>query len=591
LDYYYVEQDISPVVSKFADKSVFALDLETTGLNPIDSRILLCQIGFDDSVYVINVGSVNLAPILPFITSHKWLKLIHNTKFESRFFLWHYEAKIANSFDTYLAEQLLSTDGRQSNSLAAVAKKYAGVTLDKSIRETFIKMSVEAFTEEQLKYAAGDVEVLFPIWQAQSKLLKERKMERVAEVEFNLAPIVADMENEGVPLDVKKWRDKLSKYGEDHEESRLKMNSLLFDNTGIPEQMGMFVRDGLNLNSPKQIKEAFHKLGIDLDSTDEREIALVDHPAAKELLHYREIQKIMSSYGGTFLDKVHPFTSRIHADFKQIGTATGRFACREPNLQQMPEEFRECVTLDEWVIIAADYSQIELRILAELSQDPVFIGAFNTGHDLHKSTASIMFNMPIEDVTKEQRFMAKTLNFGITYGMGVYKLMDMLNGEFKISGQKQLTKFQVQQILDRYKSTYKKASAWLLLTGQKAYTRLYSETMLGRRRYFNLPSTGENMEKEIASIRRQGANSPIQGTNADITKMAMVNLYDDLVMYKFRAKMVIQVHDEIVVLAHKHQAESVKEVVVDSMMRSAQELITSVPVKVDAYISDIWKKG
>jgi len=374
-----------------------------------------------------------------------------NAKFEQAFMLFHLGAKINNIFDTKLAETLISPSFT-STSLETLAAKYAGVKLDKSVRMSFTEIKpLEAFTEAQLVYAANDVIVLFPIWKAQKELISKEGMDAVAELEFDLTGVIASMEIEGVPVDTQKWRSKIEGYAKEHEASRLKMNELLFPNT-VQEQIGMFTRDAINLNSPKQIKGAFANIGVKLEATNEREIGIVNHPASKELLHYRKLQKIMTSYGDTFLGAIHPFTNRIHPDWQQIGTATGRFACKNPNLQQMPDEFRQCVSLADYAIVVADYSQIELRILAEYSGDEKFMEAFNSGYDLHKATASAMFNIPIDEVTKEQRFIAKTINFGLAYGMGPNKLMDMLNQEAMKDGKS--AKFnirQVQTIMGRYK--------------------------------------------------------------------------------------------------------------------------------------------
>lgn len=580
------------MVTSFSRYNTFSFDLETTGLNPLDSRITLCQIGFpNDDVFVINTASVGLEPLMPFFSDQSWLKIIQNAKFDTKFLLHHLGTKTNNIYDTKLAEHLLTSDESwSSTSLKTLAQKYLDITLNKDIRESFINMpAMHMFTDEQLEYAARDAQILFGIYDKQKPLLAEKGMEKVAELEFELSPIVGDMELVGVPIDTRKWNTKLEDYRKEHEESRLKMHSLIFDGGNLDEQIGMFERDAINLNSPKQLLNAFAALGIDLEATNEREIALVNHPAAKELLNYRKLQKILSSYGGTFLDKIHPFDGRIHADYQQLGTATGRFSCKDPNLQQMPEEFRACVSEPGMKMVVADYANIELRILAELSDDPAFIQAFSTGDDPHKSTASIMFGIPLDKVSKEQRFIAKTINFGISYGMGPNKLMDMLNQNREPA---HYLKFnQVNTIMNKYKGTYAKANQWLLEAGNRAYRQGFSETMYGRKRFFKRPEVGEDYDKAIASLKRQGANSPIQGTNADITKLAMLNLYNDLRNYNYDAHIILQVHDEIGVLAHERQAESVKELVIESMMNSAQEILTKVPVKVDAYVSTVWEKG
>ena len=578
------------MVSEFSHYNVFALDLETTGLNPYDSRILLCQIGFENKRYVINVGTTSLTPLIPFFESTKWLKIIQNAKFEKSFVKTYLKSEINNVFDTKLAENILGNPFETG--LKALALKYANITLDKDVRTSFIEARpIEAFTQEQLQYASNDVFVLFPIWKAQREKLHDEGLDWVADLEFALTSVVSSMELEGVPIDVKKWRDKLENYKEEHEQSRLRLTALLFPDT-VSEQLGMFVRDPINLNSPQQVKTAFGKIGIPLKATNEREIGIINHPAARELMEYRKLQKIMTSYGSTFLDEIHPFTNRIHADFQQIGTATGRFSCKSPNLQQMPEEFRECVSLKDHSLIVSDYSQIELRILGELSGDKRFLDTFASGHDLHKSTASAMFNIPIDSVTKEQRFIAKTINFGISYGMGANKLMDMLNQEFIKEGRsKKFNIREAQTMVNKYKATYGDVTRWLSEAGEISYRNGYCRTIMGRKRYFTRPDSNvENYQQMIASLKRQGANAPIQGTSADITKLAMLNLHKDLQQYAFRAKIIIQVHDEIVVLAHNRHAEAVKEVVEESMLKSAGEILKRVPVKVDTTISDVWKK-
>lgn len=578
------------MVSKFSEYNTFSFDIETTGLNPIDSRILLVQIGFPDHTYIIS-GQANLSPILPFFSSNKWLKIIQNAKFDTKFLYHYYNTRTTNIFDTMLAEQIIQgTDTRGKASLEALALTYLDKQLDKSIRSSFYNIpAMQMFTDEQLKYAAEDAEILFAIKNKQEAKLQEEGLQRVADLEFELSPVVARMELTGVPVNKSKWGEILEDYKEKHEEARLRMHEELFDKGGLGnEQMGLFTRDSINLNSPAQIKKAFNEIGIDIDKTDERTLAKNGHPAARAMLEYRKLQKAITSYGTSFLDKIHPFTGRIHADYQQIGTATGRFACKEPNLQQMPEEFRACVSENDYMIVGADYSNIELRILAELSGDKALKSAFETGQDPHKSTAAIMFDIPLDSVTKEQRFIAKTINFGISYGMGPGKLQDMLN---KDKPKKDQLSFRaVSKIMDKYKETYRAASNWLLQAGNLAYRQSYSTTMMGRKRYYDRPSAGGDWDQQVAAIKRQGANSPIQGTNADITKLAMLNLDHDLRTYNFNANIILQVHDEIGVLAHKSNAESVKQIVVESMEASAQELLKEVPVKVDAYVSEVWKK-
>jgi DNA polymerase-1 len=222
------------------------------------------------------------------------------------------------------------------------------------------------------------------------------------------------------------------------------------------------------------------------------------------------------------------------------------------------------------------------------------MSAFEGDGDPHKSTASMMFKIPVSSVTKDQRFIAKTINFGISYGMGVGKLMDILNSEAQKNKTPKLNYPQVQELLTRYHKTYKKASRWLTETANFGLVNGYSTTMMGRKRFYRHPDPNTLSEadykSQVGAVRRKAANSPIQGTNADITKMAMLNMHRELKEGGYQGQIIIQVHDEIVVLAHKRQAEAVKDVVVQSMKDAAASVLKKVPVKADAYISDIWKK-
>lgn len=605
--YTFINHDIAPVLTAIESTNIFALDLETTGLNPLDSRILLCQVGVGDHEYVIDARKVDLKPLTRYLTSSKWLKLIFS-KFEDKFFQHFYETQINNLWDCFLAERIITPDSLYNNSFEDLAQKHLDVALNKSVRETFLK-PIKDFTEDQIKYAAEDVQYLFPLYELQKAKIEELGLEKIADLEFSVLPAVSRMELTGVEIDKVKWRLLLQEYRDKLQESNEALFKILFDdNDIIDEQLGMFARTagnvptrargkiqvGINLGSPDQVKSALNKLGIAVDKTDERTLEKIKHPAAKELLNHRKIEKVIDSFGENILDKIHPFTGRIHADFKQLGTETGRFSCKEPNLQQMPEAFRACfVSGAGYEFVGADYSQIELRILADISGDAALTAAFKSGHDVHIATAASMFNVPFAEVTKEQRFAAKTLNFGMMYGMGVPKLMDSLNVENEKSGQKKLNIRQVQSIHYRYRQTYKKATDWLESAGKTAIRTGESITMYGRKRFYNRPTSTldrKGYDKQMSGIERQGANSPIQGTCADITKLAMLNLYNDLKDYGYRGNIVLQVHDEIVVLAHKSQSEPIKTLIEESMTRAAQMVLTKVPVKVDTYISEIWKK-
>jgi DNA polymerase-1 len=594
---YFIEGDISPVLQGFSNSNVVAVDLETTGLNAHDSRILLCQIGFPGSQYVIDARRVNLSPLLPFFASNNWMKIFFNGKFDIQFFLKAHGEKIRfrNLFDCYIAERVLFPEKKGGQAFEDLAQEYLGVALNKEVRKSFIGKGNTPFTEEQIKYAAEDVEYLFPLMESRKEALNERKQYHIAQLEFDLVPTVASMEFTGVPVDKEKWKNILAEYAA--EQSQVRENLLGVFYQQEPEtfssQLGMFEQEDnstppdkkvLNLGSPAQVKAAFANLGVHVKNTSDRVIQLV-------LTQYRKLDKIRTSYGeASFLEKIHPFTGRIHADWMQVGTETGRFACKHPNLQQMPAKFRSCiVTSGDDVLLWSDFSQMELRILAQESKDPVLMEAFQSGKDVHTATASVMFGVDFDKVTKEQRYTAKTLNFGITYGMGIGKFADMI----KIETKKELSQQQAIALMDRYKETYKVASEWLKQQGFKALRDGVVSTRFGRQRLFQPASTklGPDAYKaQIGAIKREGANTPIQGGNADITKMAMISLYDDLQEYGYKGNVILQVHDELVILAHKNQIESIKPIVEQAMINAGQQLLPDVPIVVDTNIDTYWRK-
>lgn len=563
----------------------------------------MAQIGFPDQQFVIDVSKTDISSLLSYFQSRKWLKIFFNGKFDEQFWQHYYKTPILNVFDCKVAEQVISPESKGGNSFEEMALKYLGISLNKEVRKSFIGKRSSGFSEEQIKYSAEDVEYLFPLYEDRKKELEKRNLLHVAQLEFDLITVVASMELEGVPVDRELWNSVLTEYKQEHEDFRKVVLTSFLGVDTFDQQLG-FLEDALetphgvkplDLGSPLQMKKAFFKLGINIPDTKDQTISNIEHPAAKALVKYRGLDKIITSYGDSFLGKVHPFTGRIHADWKQMGTETGRFSCSKPNLQQIPPRFRECIGGEEdYVLVGADFSQMELRILAQESKDPILTDAFITGKDVHAVTASTMFNIPIESVTKEQRFIAKTLNFGIIYGMKTKKFVDMLNSESVKTGSKHVTFSQGRNMMAKYKNTYKVATGYLESLGGLALRTGMSQTPFGRKRYFTPVSTSLDPDAyrgQIEAIKRQGANMAIQGTNADITKMAMVQLHESLRDYNYSANIILQVHDEIVVLSHKNQAESVKDLLEDIMVNSGKQLMPTIPIKVDAYISPYWKKG
>lgn len=579
-----------------------AVDIETTGLSPFDSRIVMCQLGFPDDIQiVIDARYIDLTPILPYLRSRKWTKLLFNGKFDEQFFLHFHNTPILQIKDGYQLERILHPEQKGNQSFEDLASSYLGIPLDKTTRKSFLGGQKTPFTEKQINYGAEDVKYLFPLIERQEEEVEKIHQKHIADLENDLVTVVSHMELTGVPVDKGKWSEILRGFEEEHHESRIRLMELLqkpVKNLGT--QIGLFEdkeleTESINLGSPVQIKKALANIGIFVPDTSNQTISVLPYAATKELTTYRGLDKLLTSYGrSSFLDKIHPFTGRIHPNWRQTGTETGRFSCREPNMQQVPEKLRKAIGGEkDYMLLGADFSQMELRILAQESKDPILTDAFVSGKDVHAATASTMFNIALDKVTKEQRFTAKTLNFGITYGMGVDKFTDMMNEEAIKNGTKEITIPQGQSLMNRYKETYKVANQYLKTVGFGAIRDGYVETRWGRRRYFKPVSTSlsaRDYKSQMGGILRAGANMPIQGTNADITKMAMIDIHNDLQDYGFKASIILQVHDEIVLLAHKSQVEDIKPIVVDAMLRAGNYVIPDIPIVVEPYVSEYWPK-
>jgi DNA polymerase-1 len=509
-----------------------------------------------------------------------------NAKFEYKVFRHYSGITKHGEYETMLAERLLTAGLRGDASLKGMAAKYLGLTLDKEVRETFYKRRIEdePFSEEQMRYGATDAYVVLPIRDAQEARLAEHKLRKVADLEFRCLPVVGDMELAGVRVDQAAWRAIL-------EAERVALEGaeaeLWRELEPTAMQQTMFGVPAINMRSQKQLLKAFRELGIDLENTLEATLVRIPHPAVKKLLAFREHEKVLSAFGENVLALVNPVTGRIHADFNQLGAeATGRFSCTAPNLQQIPatSEFRTCfVPAPGYKYALCDYSQQELRVLGELSKDRGFAEAFHSGLDLHSVTAANMFKVPYEQVTKDQRSRAKSINFALAYGMGPGGL----------AGRLEISVDEARDLINKYFAAYPGIKGWLDKAVQQSVERNYARSILGRRRHFTRPAgdpRSDEYRKQMSAIERQSKNLPIQASSADMTKLALVYLRKALREGGYDAHIVLAVHDEIVVEVREEQADEVKGVLEDCMLRAARVFLKSVPAVADAKVADAWVK-
>jgi DNA polymerase-1 len=352
----------------------------------------------------------------------------------------------------------------------------------------------------------------------------------------------------------------------------------------------------INLGSPQQVKEAFQRMGVAITSTTAAEmksvLPTVKSQQARDILEkiitYKKAAKMVQAFGDTlfqFLDS----ENKLHGQFRQYGTQTGRPTCTQPNLLQMPnsDEFRRgFIAEDGMVMVVADFSQMELRLTAELSHDKAMLRAFSEGLDLHTNTAALMFNVPYDKVEKSQRSVAKTINFGILYGMGANKLQSTLASPKGSDEPVHLTPKEAKDAIQKWMRAYPQAAQSILQWGQDAVRYGYTETAFGRRRHFRVLNT--MTEWELGSIRRQGANHVIQGSNADVTKLAMVMTQE--MLRPMGGSVRLQVYDEIVASVPEKHGTAAAHVVYSCMMAAAEEVLHKVPAAVDCVVSPSWSE-
>src|SRR5438067_593849 len=580
-------EELQRAVDELSIKHAIGLDTETTDLDPYMARLRLIQLASPDGVHIVDLHRFNedakrsgaFAPLRQMLAAPRPIKIAHNSKFDAKFIKHNLGVDLGGLFDTLLASQLVSAgDIEQRHGLEAIAGRYLNEAVDKSERLSNWEFEL---SEAQLQYAARDAAVLIPLRDKLIERIKSLDLVRCAQLEFECVMPVVDLELAGFYMNKERWLEQLAIVEEKRAELANELQEMLGEGAAQASLFGP-PRANINLDSQQQVTEALNRLGIPLpDSTRNWKLQplATQYPVVAKLLEYRTMQKALTSYGQNMVELINPRTGRLHADFRQIGAPTGRFACTNPNIQQVPHavEYRRCFMghPDGRQLVIADYSQIELRILAEFSGDQAFIDAFNSGADLHRVTAAQVFNVAQDQVTKEQRDFAKRLNFGVVYGIGAQRF-SMMTG---------VSVTEAENVLRRYFSTYRGLDAYLRESANRAVSEKQARTASGRLVRFNFDASDR---QQISMTQRNGKNAPIQGTSADILKRALRLLKDDL--RDTSAKIVNIVHDEIVVEVDESEAESIAEKVERAMCVAGEEYLQTVPVKVESQIACEWTK-
>jgi DNA polymerase-1 len=586
------EEQLRKAIEPLSAYQAIGLDTETTELDPYFGRLRLIQLATPSSVHIIDLDAfrygsngelsqtIALAPLRDLLSAHRPVKIAHNAKFDAKFIKHTLGTDLGGIFDTLLASQLLGAgDIEERHGLEAVASRYLNEAVDKSERLSNWDL---ALSEAQLEYAARDAAVLVPLREKLIERLRSDSLIDCARLEFDCVMTVADMELTGFYMHKDRWLEQLAIVEKRRAELADQLQDVLAEESSQGTLFGGPQRDEINLDSSQQLTQALERLGIPVpDSTRNWKLQplAAEYPIIATLLEYRTVQKALTSYGQNMIELINPTTGRLHADFRQIGAPTGRFSCTNPNIQQVPHavEYRRCFSghPEGRKLVIADYSQIELRILAEFSGDRAFINAFNSGADLHRVTAAEVFNVAPEEVTREQRDFAKRLNFGVVYGIGAQRF-SLMTG---------LGLPEAENVLRKYFATYRQLDTYLHEAANRAVNERQARTgscRLVRFRY------DEQDRQQISMTKRNGKNTPIQGTSADILKRALRLLKDEL--RGTNAQIVNIIHDEIVVEADAGEAQEVAQKVERAMCAAGEEYVKTVPVKVETEIADEWVK-
>ena len=579
---------LNRAIEELSKHHAIGLDTETTELDPYNARLRLIQLATPNGVYIIDISAFSngevrrsevLSPLRQLLSSPRPIKIAHNAKFDAKFIKHNLGVDIGGLFDTLLASQLVSAgDIEERHGLQVIAERYLNETVDKSERLSNWEFDL---SESQLQYAARDAAVLIPLREKLIEKIKTSDLVKCAQLEFECVMPVVDLELAGFYLDKQRWLEQLAIVEEKRTELANELQEMLGEGVAQASLFGP-PRANINLDSQQQVTDALNRLGIPVpDSTRNWKLQplAAQYPVVSKLLEYRTMQKALTSYGQNMIEFINPRTNRLHADFRQIGAPTGRFACTNPNIQQVPHtvEYRRCFMghPEGRRLIIADYSQIELRILAEFSGDQAFIDAFNSGADLHRVTAAQVFNVSADQVSKEQRDFAKRLNFGVVYGIGAQRF-SMMTG---------LSVTEAENVLRRYFQTYGRLDAYLRESANRAVTEKQARTASGRLVRFNFDAADR---QQVSMTQRNGKNAPIQGTSADILKSALRLLKDEL--RESSAKIVNIIHDEIVVEVDEGEAHDIAEKVERAMCAAGQEYLQTIPVKVETQVACEWAK-
>jgi DNA polymerase-1 len=570
-------------------KSV-CFDTETTGLDAVSASLVGIAFSWQahTGYYVLIPEDVDtrkaiLDSLAPFFEDEAIEKVGQNLKYDLKVMQQHGISVKGKLFDTMLAHYIINPDMRHNMDI--LAETYLGYR-PKPITDLIGKKGKNQGSmrdvpiDQQTEYAAEDADITWQLKEHFEKELgKNEQRALLDKVELPLVRVLAAMELAGISIDV----PYLNTMSNVLQQEATALEQRIFEQAGetfnlaSPKQLGPILFDKLKLvDKPKKTKTGQYSTAEEVLSTLAK-----DHPIVSDILEWRSVQKLNNTYVAALPDDVNEKTKRIHTVYNQAVAATGRLSSNHPNLQNIPirtprgRQVRKAFVVkdDQHVLMAADYSQIELRIIASLSEDPSMLAAFNNNEDIHAATAAKVFGVPLAEVSREQRSQAKTVNFGIIYGVSA----------FGLSNQTTLSRKESKALIDAYYESYPKLKAYMGQQVDFAREHGYVATVLGRRRYLKDINSRNAIVRGAAE--RNAINAPIQGSAADIIKLAMLTIYEKMQQQNFKAQMLLQVHDELVFECPKSELNALK-LLVKTEMEAAYSL--QVPLTVDMGIGHNW---
>ena len=573
-------EDIDEFINKVKENNELIIKTVTREGNILDKRIKYIFLSVDGKkIYYVEENSIHKLEYI--FTSNEIKKLGYNLK-DDYIALKPYGIKLENIyFDITIAEYLIDSMSSTSYECSAIAMKY--LTKKVKTKEELLGKGVKAKKyqdlsfEELSSHISQIIDTVKSVMPIMEENLKESNMDGLLyHVEMPLVEVLADMEYEGVKVD----KEKLNELGSQFKEIIKKLESEIYKisgeefNINSPKQLGVILFEKLGLPVIKKTKTGYSTNAEVLDKLKDQS------PIIDKIIEYRQIVKLNSTYVEGLLSIINPIDGRIHSSFNQTITTTGRISSTEPNLQNIPvklemgRNIRKVFISDkECKLVDADYSQVELRVLAHMSQDETMIDAFKHNEDIHTKTASQVFNVSMDEVTSKQRSDAKAVNFGIVYGKSDFGLSEDLNIPVK----------QAKEYIENYFNKYNKINEFMDNIIEDASSNGYVTTILNRRRYIPEIKSSNFMLRNAG--KRAAMNAPIQGSAADIIKIAMINVYKKLEENNLKSKLILQVHDELIVEAVDSEIDIVKKIVKDEMENA---VCLDVNLDVDLNIGDSW---